>query len=58
MLGQSLWTIFGIMMLGIFIGSNLGIMLMALLHMSKRADLVIEDLAAVVVQLEDAELPQ
>ncbi|MBN1935762.1 MAG: hypothetical protein JW934_13925 [Anaerolineae bacterium] len=58
MWGQSAWIIFGILMLGIFIGSNLGIMLMAMLHMAKRADLAIEDLVLVIAQSDELEPSQ
>lgn len=50
---QVLWIIFGVLVLGIFVGGNLGILMMCLLQVSKRADMLSEELLAVAVSSED-----
>ena len=53
MSGQILWIGFAVLMLGIFIGSNLGVMLMCLLQVSKKADDLNEKLLSVPVEHDD-----
>lgn len=53
MSGQILWAVFAILVLGIFIGSNLGIMLMCLLQVAKRADNMTEKLLSIPVEHDD-----
>ena len=53
MSGQMLWIIFAVLLLGIFVGSNLGVMLMCVLQMGKRSDIRTEELLTVYVKNDD-----
>jgi hypothetical protein len=44
---QFMWAAFAIFVLGIFVGGNLGIILMCLLQTAKRADAQVEELLSV-----------
>ncbi len=55
MLGQTSLIVLGVLVLGIFIGSNLGIMLMVFLHMAKKADVLMEELAAAALHSDELE---
>ncbi len=54
-MGQNLWVIFGILALGIFIGGNLGILLMVMLRMAKQADMLMEEMATEIISPDDPE---
>jgi hypothetical protein len=53
MSGHILWAVFAVLLLGIFIGSNLGIMLMCLLQVAKKADHISEKLTSIPVEHDD-----
>ena len=46
MSAQMLWVILGVFVLGLFVGGNLGIMLLCLMQMASRSDHVIESALA------------
>jgi hypothetical protein len=49
---QLFWIIFGVFVLGLFVGSNLGVMLMCVLHAAGRDHALDEEVVPVTVQVQ------